>query len=148
MTISIFSAAKKICELGDWNVSNLQLQKVLYLAHMVFMGKNNGEPLVSSKFEAWDYGPVSPDLYHAVEKYGNKPIRTGFYNAKNIDGTKEEKELTDAASYLLKQSPSRLVDFTHRKGGAWEKYYTPGVRGIAIPNEDVLAEYKELFNVR
>lgn len=147
MTVSIFSAAKKICELGNWSVTNLQLQKILYLAHMMYMGKRDGEPLVSSHFEAWDYGPVAPDLYHEFKKYGNKPIRTGFFFIEDVEeGTPECRELEMAAEHLLQHKASDLVAFTHREGGAWNKHYTPGIKGCIIPDEAILQEYKDLKN--
>ncbi len=145
MTVSIFSAAKKICELGNWSVTNLQLQKILYLANMIYMGKNNGELLVSSHFEAWDYGPVAPDLYHEFKKYGGNPIRTGFFHIPDVkEDSPECKELQMAAKHLLFLKPGNLVAFTHRKGGAWEKHYVPGKKGIIIPSMDILEEYKGL----
>ncbi|MFP4097405.1 MAG: Panacea domain-containing protein [Alphaproteobacteria bacterium] len=148
MTISATAAAKKICELGDWQVTNLQLQKILYLAHMVFLGNNNGKPLIGSSFEAWDYGPVVPELYHDAKKYGSKPIRMGFHSLQNISGTPEEAEIERACSSLLAKSASRLVDFTHRPGGAWDKNYVPGARGVIIPNQDILDEYRKLSSDR
>ncbi len=143
MAVSVFAAAKRMCEISGWNVTNLQLQKILYLAHMMYLGRTNNR-LISSNFEAWDYGPVVPELYHEVKKYGSKPIRTGFYGIPSIVGTCENAELEAAAKYLLSKRPSRLVDFTHRKGGAWDKNYTPGVKGLIIPDEDIISEYGDL----
>lgn len=144
MPISATAAARKICEVGDWKVTNLQLQKILYLAHMVFMGNNNGRPLIREGFEAWDYGPVVPALYHEAKKYGSKPIRMGFYSLQDISGTPEEKELEDACDALLSKSAGQLVSMTHRPGGAWDKHYSPHTRGIVIPNQDILQEYRDL----
>jgi uncharacterized phage-associated protein len=64
MTISVFDAARTLGYYSDWKLSNLQMQKILYLAHMVYMDKNSGEPLVDEDFQAWDYGPVLPSLYY------------------------------------------------------------------------------------
>ena len=146
MSISTTAAARKICQLSDWKVTNLQLQKILYLAHMVFMANNDGEPLIRNHFEAWDYGPVVPDLYHEAKKYGTKPIRMGFYSSQDISNTAEEEEIEKACSFLLPKSTSSLVSFTHREGGAWYKNYVPGAKGIIIPNEDIHAEFRELIN--
>ena len=147
MTISTFEAAKKICDMGGWGVTNLKLQKILYLAHMMYMGRNNGEPLINDKFQAWDYGPVVPELYREVKMYGNGPIKAGFYSVPVIQGTKEAREIEEACSVLLHQPANRLVDFTHRAGGAWERNYIPGIKGIFIPNDEIVREYREIFNV-
>ena len=36
------SVAKFICESGGWGVSNLQLQKIIYMAQMYYMGSTVG----------------------------------------------------------------------------------------------------------
>lgn len=145
MTISTFQAALKICELGGWQVTNLQLQKILYLASMMYMGKNGGEPLIKDHFEAWDYGPVVPALYHEVKMYGASPIRTGFFGVEPIDDEcKEAKELVDACTYLLSKPPRTLVSMTHRPGGAWAKRYKPGDLNIVIPNSEIEQEYHDI----
>ena len=33
-----------------------------------------GEGLFGNRIEAWRYGPVIPDLYHATKSYGREPI--------------------------------------------------------------------------
>lgn len=59
MTITPFEAAKKICELSNWTLCNLKLQKLLYLCQLVHLGRHS-IPLMDEIFEAWDYGPVLP----------------------------------------------------------------------------------------
>jgi uncharacterized phage-associated protein len=144
MTISSKAAARKICELSDWKVTNLQLNKILYLAHMGYMWEHK-EPLIDQCFEAWDYGPVVPAIYHEAKKYGAKPIKMGFYTNQDISGSPEENELTQACIALLPQSPARLVSFTHREEGAWAKHYRPGQKGVVIPNKDIVQEYESML---
>lgn len=38
MTVSVLSAAKTLAEMTDWNLSNLEMNKILYLAHMLRLG--------------------------------------------------------------------------------------------------------------
>ena len=142
MTISIYQAAKTLCSLSDWKLSNLQIHKILYLSHMFFMAENKGEPLVDEEFEAWDYGPVLKNLYHAVKCYGNKPIRNIFYSSSILTKGSEFDILNQAAKHLAVKSAAFLVNLTHRQGGGWAKHYIPGARGIKIPNADILAEHR------
>jgi len=44
-------AARTICELRDWSVSNLELQKILYFAQMIHLGETDGHPLIGENFE-------------------------------------------------------------------------------------------------
>jgi uncharacterized phage-associated protein len=142
MPVSPFAATRRICKRGNWNVTNLALQKILYLAHMVHMGRNDGARLIDSQFEAWDYGPVQPNIYHKVKFAGNDPVPDVFYGAHDLDGLPEAETIDEACEFLLKKSPGELVSMTHWKAGAWAKNYRPGVRGIVIPDRDIIDEYR------
>jgi len=45
------------------SLTNLALQKLLYFAHAMFLIEQ-GRPLLSGYFEAWEYGPVHPAAYN------------------------------------------------------------------------------------
>ncbi|MGQ0580383.1 MAG: Panacea domain-containing protein [Reyranella sp.] len=141
MSVRTHAAAKFICRRGDWQVTNLALQKILYMAHMVHYGRT-GHRLVKRPFEAWEYGPVEPKLYRHVRAFGADPIQDVFSTEPSIRGTPEADTLVEACDALLKLRPAQLVAITHRKGGAWERNYQPGVRGIEIPDADILDEYR------
>lgn len=141
VAIHPFSAAKMICRRSGWSATNLSVQKILYLAHMVHLGRT-GEPLVRETFQAWDYGPVLPSLYHKVSAFGSKPIPNVFTSALDVDDTPEGQTLREACDNLLANSPGQLVENTHWSGGAWAKHYQAGVRGIVIPDADIAAEYR------
>jgi uncharacterized phage-associated protein len=142
VSVKAASAAKYLCGLSNWRLSNLELQKMLYIAHMVFLGQNNGAPLVDEVFEAWDYGPVIPELYHQVKMFGNAPVKDVFYSANPIDDRPEAALLKDAWQALAPKRAGELVAITHWDHGAWAKHYNKGLRGRRIPNEDILAEYR------
>ncbi len=139
MTIATYQAVKQICNAGEWRISNLKLQKMLYIAHKVYMGRNEGEPLINELFEAWDYGPVLPSLYHKLKMFGSDPIKDIFWDTKNP----KLPFLEEACKHLLPMSGGKLVALTHREGGAWSKNYQPGILGIIIPNEEIFEEYKQ-----
>ena len=141
MSVNSNSAARRICKRGDWGVTNLALQKILYLIHMVHLGRT-GEPLIQLRFEAWDYGPVLPSLYHRVKIFGDKPIQDVFLGASSIAGTPEAAAIDEGCDWLLIKKPAELVEMTHWQNGAWAKNYVPRTRGIPIPSADIIAEYK------
>lgn len=148
MAISILEAAKHLGGQAGWSLSNLKMQKILYIAHMYHLG-NYGSPLVLGLFEAWDYGPVHPDLYHRAKVFGADPVGNIFRSFKDLEDEGTEKRILDAAAeQLAKISSAQLIATTHREGGAWAKHYVPGVRGIEIPNEDILEEYRERRSMR
>ncbi len=144
MTVSVLSAAKRLAKRSGWSLSNLELQKLVYLAHMFYLGRTGGRPLVRGYFEAWNYGPVHPELYHVAKVFGSDPVRNIFHGAPDIPDGPEAKILDEAYDSLGKLGSGRLVSATHRAGGAWEINYTPGIRNSLIPNEDILEEYRKL----
>lgn len=144
MTVPVLSAAKRLASRSDWSLSNLELQKILYLAHMFFLGRNGGQPLVPGLFEAWEYGPVHPTLYHHAKAFGSNKVKDIFRAYPDLPLGSEQSILDEAYDSLGRAGSGRLVSATHRKGGAWDRNYMPGIRHCIIPNADILNEYREL----
>jgi uncharacterized phage-associated protein len=137
-------AARNICEHSSWKMTNLGLQKILYLAQMIFMGENHGARLVDADFEAWDYGPVIPEVYRRVRMFGADPINQDvFFSVPRVanDGLRE-MSLHNTATFLSNKRPGELVSITHWQNGAWAKNYVPGAHGVIIPDRDILDEYR------
>lgn len=141
MTVPALRAAGFICKTGRYKVTNLALQKILYLAHMMHLGEH-GVPLVDGHFEAWDYGPVAPSVYHHVKAFGSKAI-PDIFSSHAIPSGSEKETLVDACGALLGKSPGELVAITHWDKGAWARHYRPGERGLVIPNSDIAREYRD-----
>ena len=143
MAISVLSAAKRLGSRSGWSLSNLEMQKILYLAHMFYLGRM-GRPLVVGNFEAWDYGPVHPDLYHRAKIFGSDHVQDIFPNISAPPKGPERSIIDEAFDNLGNLGPGRLVNATHQPGGAWDRNYIPGARHIVIPNQDILEEYRAL----
>lgn len=142
MAARLDSVCKVICERGGWGVTNLQLQKMLYMTQMGYMGLHSGARLADAEFEAWDYGPVEPNLYRKVRMFGSSPVQNVFFQARPFKPDDERLEfIVNATDRLLKLRPGDLVDITHWSKGAWAKSYVPGTKGIKIPDKDILEEY-------
>ena len=140
MTVSVIDAAHHLCGRSNWTLSNLQLQKMIYMADMNFVGQGKGR-LVNEDFEAWDYGPVLPSLYHKCKAFGAKSVPKIFWGATNISGTPEGLMLDTAWENLKSSTPGQLVETTHSQVGAWVLRYVPGARQIKITTQDMMAEY-------
>ena len=137
---SVLSAGKRLGERSGWTLTNLQMQKMTYIAHMYCLGVHE-IPLVSGTFEAWDLGPVHPMLYHMLKGYGAKPIRPGgLFMAADLSDDYLGVDILDQAVDFLDRR--ELVNITHWKYGAWAKNYDPTFRGVLIPNRDILEEYR------
>ena len=142
MAIRLDSAARYVCEQSDWRISNLSLQKILYLAQLEFMGEHDGARLTDTGFEAWDYGPVSPNLYHKIKIFGASPVEDVFFDALNLrEESPRRRALQETCDMYLNLPPGELVEMTHWDFGAWALNYEPGVKNIPISDRDILSEF-------
>lgn len=143
--ISALQAAKATCECAGWRLSNLALNRVLYIAHMYHLGQQ-GRPLIKEVFEAWDYGPILPAVYHKAKIFGRKPVRNIFRAVPALpEDTDEYQSLSDTVQETWDWPSARLIAVTHWKQGAFYRYYTPDLR-MPIPHEEVFAEYHRYMN--
>jgi uncharacterized phage-associated protein len=62
----------------DAEVSNLQVQKLLYYAQGHSLA-TSGRPLFDEPIEAWANGPVVADLYHDLQLFGHDPIDVSLF---------------------------------------------------------------------
>lgn len=143
MTVSPMAAAKHMCARSGWELSNLSLQKMLYLAQMIYMGEHEGQRLIDGTFEAWAYGPVLPSVYGQAKAFGKNPIKNVFHGVPPVADEGCQKMLDDAFDALSKKTPGQLVSITHWKEGAWANNYIPGAFGVPIPDKDILDEYRK-----
>lgn len=142
MTVPVFVAAKRMCEHSGWSLTHLELQKLLYIAHMFHLGQADA-PLISGHFEAWDYGPVHPSLYHIAKIFGSSPVGNVFHSIGDLGSGPEASTLDSTVDQLSNAPPGKLVAITHWEHGAWARHYVPGRRGIIIPNDDIRREYRD-----
>lgn len=145
MTTSIMQVARTLGGIANWSLSNLEMQKIAYIAEMIHLGRT-GVPLIWEDWQAWDYGPVQPDLYHKAKVYGNSSVRDIFSAAPLSPATSEYRAIQDAYDSMQKMTPGQMVAVTHRPGGAWATHYRPNRRGVGIPKHDIKAEYATLIN--
>lgn len=141
---SIHSVAKTFAVISDWSLSNLELNKLCYLAHMIKLGNTDGSAgLVANAFEAWDYGPVCPSLYHKAKVFGSSDVGNIFHQHSEVIDAADLSAINEVWDAVGDHSPGKLVAITHWKEGAWYKNYEAGKKGIVIPNEDILDEFKK-----
>ena len=148
MPVPSLTAAKKICELSGWTIPNFILHKLLYIAHMVHLSQYNAVPLISDEgFEAWDYGPMLPSVYHKARIFGSKAVRNIFHTVPDSDDPDADNIIKDTLKFMGSKQPGELVAITHRENGAWAKNYKPDARFAAvIPNKDILQDYQDRIN--
>ena len=135
----------KIAKAQGKRLTPMQLVKLTYIAHGWSLGLR-GKGLFLNKIEAWQYGPVIPDLYHATKSYGSSPIPLDVIGDPNdIQIAHEDyafiSEVFDMYGHLDGISLSYL---THKAGTPWSLVYGSGKRNAEIPTKLITQHYKEL----
>lgn len=107
------------------SVSHLKLQKLLYIAHGVHLAALNSG-LVRGGFQAWQFGPVSPDVYHAAKSYGAYEL-PGFIGHQRMLPVRDPR-VPDAqaviemvVNHYRDTTAMELVDLTHQLDTPWHK---------------------------
>lgn len=139
--MTALTAAETLIEIGGKAFSNLQIQKLLYLAQMFQLGQND-KPMFDEDFEAWKLGPVIPSVYQTAKIYGSRPVGKLFTDRTFPADSSERAMLEKVVRELPDKSPWKLVSITHWDKGAWAKNYSPGEFGCVIPKADILSEYE------
>lgn len=131
--------AKYLVQLAEREVepeplTSMRLQKLLYYVQGWSLGLRQ-TAMFGEAIEAWQHGPVVPEVYRAFSAYQNNPI-TGFADDPCRSLTAADRELIESvwAGYR-KYSASGLRDMTHHETPWLESWSrnTPGGRdGIEI----------------
>lgn len=102
-------------------VSNLRLQKLLYYVQLYFL-MCTGQPCFSDRVEAWDFGPVVPNVYHQYKRFGSMIIQEVNDQAENGLDTDDRQlidQMLDKCSY---KTTRELVEISHQQS-PWRKAY-------------------------
>lgn len=124
-----------------------QLVKLVYEAHGWCLGIT-GRPLLSTRIEAWKYGPVVPEVYEAFRVQGST-IRA---RAKDENGRlymadmdSEQTWIVDKVYRIFKDmDPLRLAYLAREEGTPWHEVRATGAYYCPIPNSTIHAYYRNL----
>ena len=142
MTISCLQGGQAIVQLSGGTKTNLEIQKILYFANMLYIGENgNKEPLVEDKFWVWTFGPAVQKLYNHIKNRKDSAIPAdafkGIRRIMNDNEEPTEEKYTDAVEIIKKAynrfgkySPYKLVRISHWQEGAWQRSKNAGQKEI------------------
>jgi uncharacterized phage-associated protein len=125
-------------------LTNMQVQKLVAIAHGFYLAIF-GNPLIRENLKAWQWGPVIPDLYHRLRKYGAQPITEPLNHVEPTPSTGDVPELLDAVWKGYKdRSAAQLSGLTHQPGTPWSLTWHNDPFGV-IPEELIKKHYLELL---
>jgi len=166
MPFSATAVANDFLKIASDNASpltSMKLQKLVYFSHGWSLALA-GDPLIFNRIEAWDYGPVIPDLYQDFKRYGNEPIakpvqewtirdRKIVLITPTVENCPRDPERIGAQKIIErvwqqygKFTAARLSNATHAEGTPWAQVYKPGQRNILIPNTIIKAYFETLVH--
>lgn len=131
-------------------LTQMELHKFVYFAHALSL-TNFSSPLIQGEFEAWQYGPVLPELYTYTKSWGSSPSSSllAVPNDQSILHLQTPK-LSDAAAIEICQitwnnfskfNSSQLSNISHEKGSPWDIVYKENERA-KIPNHEITQFYQ------
>lgn len=146
--ITIADEILKIAKREGEAITPMKLMKLTYIAHGWSLALLKRD-LFRNRIEAWQYGPVIPELYHATKVYGRGEIPFSKVNNK-IPAVDDEVSalLEDVFANYGRRSAISLSNLTHRQGTPWQQVYHPGIRDIEIPDDLIEQHYSDLLRVR
>jgi uncharacterized phage-associated protein len=152
---AIANGILELIEAKGGSVTNLKLQKLLFLCHAFYLVEI-GDPLIEGEFEAWQYGPVHRGAYEAFKVFGDKEISA---KAERLDPVRRTltriaaptdpavvRVLDKVVNFYGKWRARQLVDLTHAKDGPWDfAVKASGSRGnvgLKISNDVIKERFK------
>jgi len=130
-------------------VSNLQVQKLIYFFEAYYMNIYNVDKLYDCNFCAWAYGPVAIPLYKKLKKFGNSKIELTEENRKYAGKVSEsKKKLLNNIYNVFKEIPAMtLVEYTHMQGSPWKKVWEKNGKKVGYGSDTYInkIETKEWF---
>ena len=102
-------------------ISNLQLQKILYYIQREFL--QQGTRAFPEEIEAWQFGPVVPEVYRQYCGFGALPIRMRYAVNMESDDARIINPIIERKRML---NPWDMVSDTHSTGKAWDLTYRGG----------------------
>lgn len=103
-------------------ISNLQLQKILYYIQKTFL--QNGSIAFPDEIEAWQFGPVVPNVYYYYCGFGAMSITNVNNSFSPIGNDKKVMDSIIESKRIL--NPWEMVSETHKPEGAWAQVYRDG----------------------
>ena len=141
------------------NITPLKLQKLIYFAHGWHLALRD-KPLIDELVQAWDYGPVIPNVYHEFKACGNQPIIELGTHLEMGDDKKirtvrpripdsaidAKKLLARIGEVYGKYTGAQLSTMTHAPGSPWDQVRRefPNRKGAEIPDVQIKEHFKQL----
>lgn len=147
MAYSSHTIANQFIELArnaGESLTNMQLQKLVFLAQGYTLAVTDF-PLYRDNTCAWQWGPVVPELYKALQKYGRNVVKEPLATEESITPNSTEMEIIQAVwEGYGHMSGAQLSKLTHKPNTPWSQTWEEHPFSV-IPQQVITEHYKELL---
>lgn len=113
------------CNIKNYAISNLKLQKLLYFIQAIFLCEEK-RPCFDDEIEAWEFGPVVPRAYYEYRHCGGMSIFPDYISFDGYDENKISKKHRTHINIIIDEfsgfTASDLVEITHNQDPWIEAY--------------------------
>lgn len=137
------------CIEHDIPISNLKLQKLLYFIQAIYLVQLK-VPCFNDEIQAWDFGPVVPNVYHKFKQYGagNIPyVNAEIYDVGNKIDDKDKKRIAIILEGFAHYRAIDLVKATHEQD-PWKNVYQKGQHNISISNQSIRNYFEKVLSAK
>ena len=129
-------------DLPETDITNLKLNKLCYYAQCWSLIKL-GRPLFLDEIQAWEHGPVVPDVYRTYKVYDGNPIGgpSEHFDETLLDSD-ELSLLIDVYSSYGKYTQNELITMTIKPGTPWDEVYVEHMNNL-IPTPSMLRYFSK-----
>lgn len=133
----------------DLHLTNLKVQKLLYLAHGLMLARHQA-PLLNEPFRAWKYGPVIESLYHRLKVFGPDAVSASDpfiepWAAMPTDAHQGKQAIADVLKQFGRKSGGQLVNLSHAPDGPWAQVYQADTSSSEIGNDLIEHYFRQLL---
>jgi uncharacterized phage-associated protein len=123
----------------EGDLTPMKLLTLVYFSYGWYLALT-GKPLVSEKPEAWKLGPVFPDLYDQLKKYGIKSVKEPLVEHSSVMLHEDDVKFLE---FMWKKYGEydgiKLSAITYTEGTPWAVVYPRGYN-LVIP-DDLIRDY-------
>lgn len=111
------------CVKDEVPISNIQLQMILYCIQKEFLKRDT--LAFGNSIEAWQFGPVIPNVYYEFCGFGSMPISVCFCNAAELSSA-DSNEIDSIIEGKRLLEPWELKNDICCSKSAWAKVFNNG----------------------
>lgn len=125
--------------LNRYPLTHIEVQKLVYFAHGWMLAIHH-RPLHQGTWEAWQYGPVLPEIYYNLRDYRGRPITVPIQARPELFAD-EEGAIIDVVYGYRSLGPFQLVGITHSPGGPWDRVWNAKGGSSGLISNEMIHDY-------